>query len=799
MRSYVYRDGRPVGIDRELGRGGEGTVFSLKGDATTVVKIYHDPDAERSEKLTELITRVNSRLISVTAWPKEIVYESSSRSFAGFSMPRIEGMNPIQRLYNPRQRLQYFSRATWAFQIRTALNLTAAFDEVHKSGCLVGDVNERNIQVTSNALVRLVDCDSFQIRSGSKWFLCEVGVPQYVPPELQGRSLRGLVRSENHDRFGLATLIFQLLFVGRHPYQGLYQGQDEPSFEQLIKDFRFAHGPAAANWLMAPPPHVPKFSDIPESLGLLFRRAFERGSEKNARPTTGEWLKGIGELECSLAKCPNDSGHVFWRSANECTWCRIARNNGPEYYFGIGEAGQGFAIDNQRLQNVLKKIAQVEFIVAPYDRNQYRTSIPKTDTPLPPNLKELDAEVASLFGRIQQAESEIVPQNRKDLELANAQLRLHEERLGRAYRLRNGEASKALEDALFAVESERQNLKTVYKSISFKAFLPLLIFLIGATYHWVFQVFLLVVLALGCFAIFLHFFFFYRTDSERRLLSAKQKQSLLKKRFDLQRKETMRQIKQELLRRRDSRTAHLALLKATLQDLRQRLVEACEIEVRRVNKLINDAGLRLKNLESKWEDIVQLHDKGKSELVAKVNALAKEIKDLEGKFEDEKKQLSANAESLARMRHLQLFSIADSGVSGIGYGRLQLLAINGIHTAYDVEAHRIRQVSGFGDVLTDRLLMWKNEILKQFRFTSSSGALSKEVVNQIAKYKIRESTTFNEIDSTFRILESLSNECRKKTSLLVPEIRQALIDYEQARIREVSLKNRLSSGIGSCR
>src|SRR5947209_2935353 len=142
-------------------------------------------------------------------------------------------------LYNPVQRLKCYPRAGWDFQVRAAWNLAAAFDEVHKAGGLVGDVNQSNAQVSTRALVRLIDCDSFQIRANGKAYLCEVRVAHYIPPELQGKSLHGLIRTENHDAFGLAVLIYQLLFVGKHPFMGIDLGSGDPPFEQLIAEFRF--------------------------------------------------------------------------------------------------------------------------------------------------------------------------------------------------------------------------------------------------------------------------------------------------------------------------------------------------------------------------------------------------------------------------------------------------------------------------------------------------------------------------------------------------------------------------------
>ena len=281
--ALIDENGRPIPLDRQLASGGEGAVFSFPNDTKFVAKVYHRlPTAQTAQKLMAMIRLANPRLLLIAAWPTRLLYDARTRQLAGFAMPRLNNCQPIQHLYNPVQRLKHFPRAGWDFQVRAALNLAAAFDEVHKAGCLIGDVNQSNAQVSPDALVRLIDCDSFQVRVNGQSYLCEVGVAHYIPPELQGKQLRGLVRTENHDRFGLAVLIYQLLFVGRHPYAGVYRGAGDPSFEQLIAEFRFAQGPLAHTWGMAPPPHTPTFADIPPDLGALFRRAFERGSETGA-------------------------------------------------------------------------------------------------------------------------------------------------------------------------------------------------------------------------------------------------------------------------------------------------------------------------------------------------------------------------------------------------------------------------------------------------------------------------------------------------------------------------------------
>jgi DNA-binding helix-hairpin-helix protein with protein kinase domain len=386
----IDTNGRPVPLDRQLGNpGGEGTVFALSNDLTLAAKVYHKPPTvQTAEKLTAMVRLANPQLAKLAAWPMGLLYQARTRQLAGFVMPRLKDCQPIQQLYNPVQRLTCYPKAGWNFQVRAAMNLAAAFDEVHKAGCLVGDVNQSNAQVSTQALVWLIDCDSFQVRANGKPYLCEVGVAHYTPPELQGKPLRGLIRTENHDRFGLAVLIYQLLFVGRHPYAGVYNGPGDPSFEQLIAEYRFAQGPAARTWGMSPPPHTPTFNDIPPYLAGLFRRAFERGSEAGNRPKPVEWLSALRQLEQSIVECPADAGHKYWREAKSCVWCRLAEHGGPEYYFGVAGDVGAFVVDEAKLQEVKRRLRACELIEFPYNRDRFTPHRAREPEPLPEGIDE---------------------------------------------------------------------------------------------------------------------------------------------------------------------------------------------------------------------------------------------------------------------------------------------------------------------------------------------------------------------------------------------------------------------------
>ena len=130
--------------------------------------------------------------------------------------------------------------------VRAATNLARAFGQIHAASHVIGDVNHGNALIGKDGTAVLIDCDSIQVRDRSRTFACDVGTPLFTPPELQGKTFRGLHRTENHDRFGLAVLIFHLLFQGRHPFAGVYADGEMP-LERAIAESRFAYGAHAAD------------------------------------------------------------------------------------------------------------------------------------------------------------------------------------------------------------------------------------------------------------------------------------------------------------------------------------------------------------------------------------------------------------------------------------------------------------------------------------------------------------------------------------------------------------------------
>jgi DNA-binding helix-hairpin-helix protein with protein kinase domain len=321
--------GRPLRLEAEIGKGGEGSVWQVAGQAYVVAKVYRAVTAERSAKLAAMLALKTETLLKVAAWPVDTLHASPRGEVKGFLMRRAPG-RPPHVLYGPKSRLASFPQATWPFLLQAAANLASAFAVVHEQGLVIGDVNHGNSLVSDRATVTLIDCDSFQVTQGGRAFYCGVGVETHVPPELQGRDLSRILRSPNHDAFGLAVLLFQILFMGRHPFSGRFLGPGDMPIPRAIQELRFAYGAGAAARQMQPPPNTLQLAAVSDEVALLFERAFSpAGSSGGARPTPGEWIAALGGLARQLRTCDrHPSSHHFLRTWGTCPWCEIESGAG---------------------------------------------------------------------------------------------------------------------------------------------------------------------------------------------------------------------------------------------------------------------------------------------------------------------------------------------------------------------------------------------------------------------------------------------------------------------------------------
>jgi DNA-binding helix-hairpin-helix protein with protein kinase domain len=331
-------------------------VYLVEGQSGVVAKVYHEPaPAPKAAKLTAMIRAQTPELLSFAAWPLDVL--KSGDKVKGILIPLVTQHKEIHHLYSPAHRKLDFPDADWAFLVRAGRNIAATMETIHGCGHVVGDVNQSGILVSSQATVRIIDCDSFQVSVNGQLFKCDVGVPHFTPPELQGQAFRGLERTQNHDRFGLAVLVFHLLFMGRHPFAGRFHGTGDMPIERAIQQGRFAFSQNAASLQMTPPPNALRLNHVPVKVASLFERAFRLSAAREGRPAAQEWISALDQLGQELAVCSRHTGHKYFKQLPQCPWCEILAGGGPDLFVSVNVLGR--VAEQFDLEGIWKSIQAV--------------------------------------------------------------------------------------------------------------------------------------------------------------------------------------------------------------------------------------------------------------------------------------------------------------------------------------------------------------------------------------------------------------------------------------------------------
>ena len=352
-------NGKVIDLDSAtlIGKGGEANIYVLPGEVGLAAKIYHDPTEERAAKLLLMeqhppddpsLAMGHASL----AWPVDLLHEPGKPTqIIGFLMPRIQGMRPISDYYNPVRRCQHCPLFNYRYLLQAARNITMTVAALHRRNYLLGDLNDGNILVGSNALISFVDNDSFQVQDQKSGHIyrCVVGTSDFTPPELQGRNLEHRDRVAAHDLFGLAVLLFETLMEGIHPFDGIYQGKGgTPSRAERIASGCFPYGKYPVPYSIRP--DSPPFEMLHPDLQALFVRAFEDGdSNPLARPTATEWQSALDTVSNSLVVCNENTQHLYSSHLKKCPWCeRTVQLRGVDPFPSIASvrAGEHLQIPN---------------------------------------------------------------------------------------------------------------------------------------------------------------------------------------------------------------------------------------------------------------------------------------------------------------------------------------------------------------------------------------------------------------------------------------------------------------------
>jgi len=411
-----------IQLGQQLGQGGEATVFNVTNQPNMVAKLYHHPSPAHAIKLQAMVANPpeqSSTHIAI-AWPISLLYKtktgrlkskaytnpsplSTNQQFVGFLMPKVTTNISLFQVYNPIMRANLPYRFSERALYRTAYNLCAVVAALHNKGYVLGDINESNILVNHQALVTVVDTDSFQVIDANEVVhRCPVGKPEYTPPELQGVDFKTINQGVEHDLFGLAVLLFQLLMNGFHPFAGVLRNQQSVGRVDLyaIRKGFFSY---ADSTYITPPPAAPTFQMLPPDLQTAFKRCFINGHQQPfLRPLAHDWMGYLKTAEENLTTCQSGR-HVYSNHHLVCPKCHQQRFEPIKHIFKPSSINQDLlrlmaqgiqSYEERDVQAVFRAMTQVIAYENPpaeayayrawayYQRKDYQKAISHTEITL---------------------------------------------------------------------------------------------------------------------------------------------------------------------------------------------------------------------------------------------------------------------------------------------------------------------------------------------------------------------------------------------------------------------------------
>lgn len=329
----VYRDS-------SLGKGATATVYraTING-GNYAAKIYHDKSKLNTKKIEAMIANPPDNLTGETAgvvyprysWPLSIIEDDSGNS-VGYVMPLIDLQESftLDHYYdkNLGKKLNSPDEVALSYKLEIAANLSRLISHLHSHGHYFIDFKPQNIRVFKRThAVTLIDCDGFSIKSpAGQIYPAELLSTDYISPEAFRGHKSASELSEDQDRYALATIIFQLLNGGIHPFQGITTGQiSVPTNDEKAAQGLYPHGVVSDPRIQARPQSIHNCLD--DSTRTLFDKAFM--GLPTHRPSATEWANHLDGLlkNKMLTRCeqhPYDIRHMKFMG-KDCPECQLQK------------------------------------------------------------------------------------------------------------------------------------------------------------------------------------------------------------------------------------------------------------------------------------------------------------------------------------------------------------------------------------------------------------------------------------------------------------------------------------------
>jgi tRNA A-37 threonylcarbamoyl transferase component Bud32 len=202
-----------------IGEGGEAVVYRHGSNA---IKIYHDSKHMLPLKKIEELRSITADNVLI---PKEVVYEGKSKYACGYMMDYVDDTTPLCRLFT--KAFKKKNNISHQDIVELVSHIQRTIMEIHRSDCLIVDLNEMNILVNDNFVDPLfIDVDSY----GTKSFPATA-----IMESIRDRKVRNNDFTRLSDWYSFAIIAFQL-YIGIHPYKGKHPNYKPSEWPKRMED-----------------------------------------------------------------------------------------------------------------------------------------------------------------------------------------------------------------------------------------------------------------------------------------------------------------------------------------------------------------------------------------------------------------------------------------------------------------------------------------------------------------------------------------------------------------------------------
>ena len=332
MTVYTEKGNKVFLNEPPINSGGEGNIYEIQGKPGLLAKIYKDKsDCIAKEKklvtmskFTKIQRFKDSKVDEYVVWPMECFYDITG-CFIGFCMNRVAAKHELDLLYAyPESKNASFNMSQ---KLEILINLCEAVHRTHIIGQFIGDFNPGNILVTDDGKVKLIDADSFYVRTTGEEYRCIVCASEYVAPEImrtcKGCSFEnypGQTFTMSSDNFCLAVHIFRMLFNGCHPFTCAATKSTMGKQKKLENCIEKEETAFFKNIPGYTTPHfAPDIKAFPPYIIELFKKAFI--GNPTYRPSAKEWKSALTKYKEELKQCKHNHQHFYWDGTKKCPYC----------------------------------------------------------------------------------------------------------------------------------------------------------------------------------------------------------------------------------------------------------------------------------------------------------------------------------------------------------------------------------------------------------------------------------------------------------------------------------------------